>query len=459
MSEERIYACIDLKSFYASVECAERGLDPLTTRLVVADESRTDKTICLAVSPALKAFGIPGRARLFEVRQKLNRIEAETGKKVDFIIAKPRMKYYMEYSAKIYQTYLKYISSSDMVSYSIDEVFFDLTDYVKYYKKTARELVMTMIKDVLNTTGITATAGIGTNLYLAKIAMDIEAKHIDADENGVRIAELDEMAYKVKLWGHEPITDFWRVGRGTANKLAEYGMFTMGDIAAMSLKDEEKLYTVFGIDAELLIDHAWGLESCTMEDIKAYEPDSNSISTGQVLSRPYSFDEGLIIVKEMAEELALSLVEKKKMTDLVSLFIGYDRISVDNGKYSGKTTRDRYGRKVPPEAHGSHRFENYTSGSEKIIKAFTEIYNEKVNPDLMIRRITVDASDIIDENKVNYQFSIFDDVKKDEQERKMQEALLSIRKKYGKNSVLRGMDMLDAATRKERNGQIGGHKA
>lgn len=458
-TKEKIYACIDLKSFYASVECVERNLDPLTARLVVADESRTDKTICLAVSPALKAYGIPGRARLFEVKQTIASIESVTGEKIPFIIAVPRMQKYMNYSAKIFEIYMQFISTDDIVIYSIDEVFIDLTDYLSYYHMSVHELVAAMIKAVKNKTGITATGGIGTNLYLAKIAMDIVAKHVDADADGVRIAELNEESYKEKLWDHKPITDFWRIGRGSAKKLADHGLFTMGDIARMSLQDEEFFYKMFGIDGELVIDHAWGIEPCTIKDIKNYKPDTNSLSSGQVLSRPYSFEETRIVVREMTEDMVLDMVSKKKAAKSIGLYIGYDRISVDNGSYRGKMHIDHYGRKVPPSANGSSSFENHTSSTKQIVSAMETLFNKIVDPKLPVRRITVTANDLIDESKVVHQYSLFEDTEELEKERNLQEALLKLKDRFGSNSVLKGMDMLDGATRAERNNQIGGHKA
>ena len=508
MEEHKTYIAIDLKSFYASVECRERNRDPLTTNLVVADASRTEKTICLAVSPSLKAYGIPGRARLFEVVQKVReannarrrkipdhhftgmsddstKLGADPTLQLDYIIAPPRMALYMEYSTRIYDIYLKYIAPEDIHIYSVDEVFMDVTSYLNTYHMTARELAMMMIRDVLKTTGITATAGIGTNLYLCKIAMDIVAKHIEPDKDGVRIAELDEMSYRRKLWSHKPITDFWRVGQGYAKKLAEYGLYTMGDVARCSvgkaneLYNEDLLYKLFGINAELLIDHAWGYEPCTMEQIKAYKPETNSICTGQVLHCPYDFDKTRLVVKEMTDLMALDLVDKGLVTDQIVLTIGYD---IDNltdparrKKYKGAVTTDRYGRKVPKHAHGTINLKRQTSSTQMLMDAVMELYDRIVNKDLLIRRINITANKLVDEHTVTnddaYEqldfFTDYEAVKKQkekeeadlERERHMQEAMLSIKKKYGKNAILKGMNLQEGATAKDRNAQIGGHKA
>ncbi|MCD7729117.1 MAG: DNA methylase [Clostridia bacterium] len=496
---EHIYIAIDLKSFYASVECVERKLDPLTTNLVVADESRTEKTICLAVSPSLKSYGIPGRARLFEVIQKVNEvnrarrakakdkkliaysfddnvIKATLNVGLDYVIAPPRMAYYIEYSTKIYEIYLKYVSEEDIHVYSIDEVFIDATDYLKLYKLTAREFAMKMIKDVLRTTGITATAGIGTNLYLCKVAMDIVAKHIPADEDGVRIAELDEMSYRRQLWNHRPLTDFWRVGKGYAVKLEQLGLYTMGDIAECSLGkkgdlfNEDLLYKTFGVNAELLIDHAWGWESCTIADIKAYEPQSTSLSSGQVLQSPYPYDKGRIIVKEMAEGLALDLVEKKLVTDQIVLTVGYD---ADNKDYNGEYTLDRYGRKIPKHAHGTENLGRQTSSSRLITQAALTLYDRIMDKKLLLRRINIVANRTVAESEAKVkdeQLDLFTDYEQLEKQRKEEErelerekrrqaAEVEIKKKYGKNAILKGTDFEEGATAKERNGQIGGHKA
>ncbi len=508
MEENKTYIAIDLKSFYASVECRERNRDPLTTNLVVADPSRTEKTICLAVSPSLKAYGIPGRARLFEVVQKVReannirrrnipdhhfngssddstKLGTDPTLQLDYIIAPPRMALYMEYSTRIYDIYLKYIAPEDIHIYSVDEVFMDVTGYLNTYHMTARELAMTMIQDVLKTTGITATAGIGTNLYLCKIAMDIVAKHIEPDKDGVRIAELDEMSYRRKLWSHKPITDFWRVGQGYAKKLAEYGLYTMGDVARCSvgkaneLYNEDLLYKLFGINAELLIDHAWGYEPCTMEQIKAYKPETNSICTGQVLHCPYDFDKTRLVVKEMTDLMSLDLVDKGLVTDQIVLTIGYD---IDNltdparkKRYKGAVTTDRYGRKVPKHAHGTINLKRQTSSTQMLMDAVMELYDRIVDKDLLIRRINITANKLVDEHTVAnndaYEqldfFTDYEAVKKQrekeeadlDRERHMQEAMLSIKKKYGKNAILKGMNLQDGATAKDRNAQIGGHKA
>ena len=508
MAKQRTYIAIDLKSFYASVECKERNRDPLTTNLVVADKSRTEKTICLAVSPSLKSYGIPGRPRLFEVVQKVkeannnrrwkapNRtfngssddkaeLDANPALEIDYIVAPPRMAYYMEYSTKIYNVYLKYVAPEDIFPYSIDEVFMDVTDYLQTYRMTARELAMTMIQDVLKTTGITATAGIGTNMYLCKIAMDIEAKHIEPDKNGVRIAELDEMSYRRKLWSHRPITDFWRVGKGYAKKLEEHGLYTMGDIARCSigkpneLYNEELLYKLFGINAELLIDHAWGYEPCTMEQVKAYKPETNSVSSGQVLHCPYDYEKAKLIVKEMTDQMVLDLVDKGLVTDQLVLTIGYDIENLNNpnlkNQYKGEVTIDRYVRKVPKHSHGKANLEKKTSSTRLITNAVMDLYDRIVDEHLLVRRITITANKLVDEKSVKQedeyqQLDLFTDYEaqrkkqaeeeeKLERERRMQEAMLSIKKKFGKNAVLKGMNLQEGATAKDRNEQIGGHKA
>ena len=508
MAKQKTYIAIDLKSLYASVECKERNRDPLTTNLVVADKSRTEKTICLAVSPSLKSYGIPGRPRLFEVVQKVreannkrrwkapNRtfngssddkaeLDANPALEIDYIVAPPRMAYYMEYSTKIYNVYLKYVAPEDIFPYSIDEVFMDVTDYLQTYRMTARELAMTMIQDVLKTTGITATAGIGTNMYLCKIAMDIVAKHIEPDKNGVRIAELDEMSYRRKLWSHRPITDFWRVGNGYAKKLEEHGLYTMGDIARCSigkpneLYNEELLYKLFGINAELLIDHAWGYESCTMEQVKAYKPETNSVSSGQVLHCPYDYDKAKLIVKEMTDQMVLDLVDKGLVTDQLVLTIGYDIENLSNpnlkNQYKSEITIDRYGRKVPKHAHGTANLKKKTSSTRLITNAVMDLYDRIVDEHLLVRRITITANKLVDEKSVKQeneyqQLDLFTDYEaqrkkqaeeeeKLERERRMQEAMLSIKKKFGKNAVLKGMNLEEGATAKDRNEQIGGHKA
>lgn len=505
---EKTYIAIDLKSFYASVECIERGLDPLKTNLVVADVSRTEKTICLAVSPALKKYGIPGRPRLFEVVQKIREANIRREKQapchrfsgtsfdetelnrspelqISYIAAAPRMSRYMEYSTRIFDIYLRYIAPEDMHVYSVDEVFIDATAYLHTYGLTAHELALRMIRDVLRETGVTATAGIGTNMYLCKIAMDIVAKRMPADEDGVRIAELDEESYRKQLWNHVPLTDFWRVGPGYAKKLKEVGIYTMGDVARCSLgKDtdyynEDLLYKLFGINAELLIDHAWGWEPATIAEIKAYRPEKNSLSTGQVLQCPYTAQKAKLIVREMTDLLVLDLVDKKLVTDQMVLTVGYDIESLTNPeirrKYHGEVTTDRYGRHVPKHAHGTANLSCQTSSTKLIMKAVEELYDRIINPDLLVRRITVVASRVVpereaDQKEVFEQLDLFTDYQALEQEReqekqeldkekRIQKAILDIQKKYGKNAVLRGMNFEEGATTRERNGQIGGHKA
>ena len=472
-SDNRIYIAIDLKSFYASVECVARSLDPLEARLVVADESRTDKTICLAVSPALKAYGIPGRARLFEVYQK--------ARGIDFIIAKPRMAKYIEVSCQIYDIYLKYIAPEDIHVYSIDEVFMDVTDYLAIYKQTAHELAMTMIRDVLKQTGITATAGIGTNMYLAKVAMDIVAKKMPADSDGVRIAELDEMSYRHKLWDHHPLTDFWRVGRGIAERLSQYGLDTMGKVARQSVDNEELLYKLFGVNAELLIDHAWGWEPCTIDLVKAYRPETNSMSSGQVLTEPYTFEKARNVVMEMADAISLELVEKRLLTNQLVLTVNYDRESLTRqdiaAKYHGDIVMDYYGRPVPKHAHGTANLPCNSSSSREIIKAVLSLYDSIVNRDLLIRRLNISTNHIISESRIPQQkapkelqldlFTDYESIEKrkqdkqkdSEKERRMQEALINIKQRFGKNAILKGTSYAEGATAKERNKQIGGHKA
>ena len=505
---DRKYIAIDLKSFYASVECVERGLNPLTTNLVVADASRTEKTICLAVSPSLKTYGISGRSRLFEVIQKVKSINSERKFKspdkkligesynseelksnpnlaLSYIAAVPRMAYYMQYSTEIYKIYLRYVAPEDIHSYSIDEVFIDVTNYLNSYKMTAKELTVKMIKDVLNETGITATAGIGTNLYLAKIAMDIVAKHIPPDENGVRIAELDEMKYRKLLWNHRPITDFWRVGRGYAKKLSQNGIYTMGDIARCSLGksheyyNEDLLYKLFGVNAELLIDHAWGYEPCTMECIKKYKPETNSLGSSQVLHCAYKADKARLIVHEMADLLALDLVDKGLVTNQIVLTIGYDIENLINPKikkkYKGEITTDHYGRKIPKHSHGSVNTDKYTSSTKHITNAALELYDKIINNDLLVRRINITANHIIDENNVindkKYEqlnlftdYTLLDKQNKQEEielkkEKNIQQAVINIKKKYGKNALIKGMNLEEGATAILRNSQIGGHKA
>ena len=494
MPENRTYICIDLKSFYASVECVERGLDPLTTNLVVADRSRTNKTICLAVSPSLKSYGIGGRARLFEVEQAVERVNLKRLKdnknqpfsgrsydntevldkpylKLDYIVATPRMRFYMDYSGKSYSIYLKYVSSEDIHVYSIDEVFIDVTSYLTLYKTDGHGFAMMLIRDVLSQTGITATAGVGTNMFLAKIAMDIEAKKMKADKDGVRVAELDEMSYRRQLWSHKPITDFWRVGKGIARRLEKYGLYTMGDVARYSINNEDVLYKEFGINAELLIDHAWGWEPARIEDIKAYTPQAKSISSGQVLSRPYDYKQALIIVKEMADSLGLDLIRKGYLTNSVGLYLNYDS---NYDEYDGNMETDYYGRTVPKAAKGTARLKDYTASSHVIMKSLVEVYNRIINKSLKIRKITISANNLINEenfeNTRSYrQFDLFSDIeeienqeKKEEEdiarERKVQKTINEIRDRYGKNAVLKGMSKEEGATAIERNMQIGGHK-
>ncbi|MCI6956566.1 MAG: DNA methylase [Candidatus Faecousia sp.] len=489
----RSYIAIDLKSFYASVECILRGKDPMTTNLVVADESRTEKTICLAVSPSLKSFGIPGRPRLFEVVQKVKEVNAirrvsAPGKQftgssvdlptlqrhpeleVDYLVAPPQMALYMETSTAIYQVYLKYIAPEDIHVYSIDEVFIDATNYLKLYGLTARGLAMKMILDVLERTGITATAGIGTNLYLCKVAMDIVAKHLPADKNGVRIAQLDEMSYREQLWDHRPITDFWRVGRGYARKLERHGIFTMGDVARCSLQNEDLLYKLFGINAELLIDHAWGWESCTMADIKAYRPETNSISSGQVLQQPYDFEKAKLVTREMTDALVLDLVDKGLLTDQIVLTVGYDIENLTDPAraeaYHGEVTTDGYGRKIPKHGHGSVNLGRPTASTARIVEAMMALFDRVADRNLLVRRLNVTACRVIPESQLppeEGQLSLFDEGQEDtealEREKRRQKAILTIQKKYGKNALLKGMNLEEGATARDRNGQIGGHKA
>ncbi len=494
--KERTYIAIDLKSFYASVECRERGLDPLDTNLVVADESRTDKTICLAVSPSMKAYGLPGRCRLFEVREKVNDVNAARRRTapghrlcgsssssselmknpslaLSPIIAKPRMSHYIQCSSAIYSIYLRYIAPEDMHVYSIDEVFIDASEYLRLYHLSAEDFAMKLILDVLNSTGITATAGIGSNMYLAKIAMDIMAKHIQADKNGVRIARLDEMSYRQKLWTHRPLTDFWRVGPGYAKKLEDHRLYTMGDIARCSERNEELLYRLFGVNAELLIDHAWGWEPCTMKDIKEYRPQSNSLGSGQVLQSPYPAEKARLVSREMADSLSLDLVEKNLVATSITLTVGYDAENI-NEFYSGLTKTDHYGRTVPKGTHGSFTFDIPTSSTMEITAAVMEIFDRIVDSSLLVRRIYVTADKVIDadfaERPRAFQPDLFDnpdEQKKEretkeamtEKERKLQNATISIKRRFGKNALLRGMSFEEGATARERNQQIGGHKA
>ena len=502
-NNERTYIAIDLKSFYASVECVERGLDPLSTNLVVADESRTEKTICLAVSPSLKAYGIGGRARLFEAVQRIREVNNKrrmnlpnyrfTGKstndnelkqhpdwELDFIRAVPRMAFYIEYSTRIYKIYLKYIAPEDIHVYSIDEVFMDVTAYLSTYKMTAHELARTMIRDVLENTGITATAGIGTNLYLSKVAMDIVAKHIPADKDGVRIAEIDEMSYRKLLWNHRPLTSFWRVGRGIAEKLAKYGIETMGDIARTSINNEALLYRLFGVNAELLIDHAWGWEPVGMEHIKAYKPETSSMSSGQVLQEPYTFEKARNVVMEMADAISLDLVEKRLVTNQLILTVGFDRESLERpevaARYQGNIVSDYYGRAVPKHAHGTANLNGHSSSSKEIIEAVISLYDKIVDHDLLIRRLNITTNNIISEteatnkSKEPVQLDLFTDYEElaveaekkhaeRDKERKMQEALIAIKHRFGKNAIIKGTSFSEGATARERNNQIGGHKA
>ena len=497
----RTYIAIDLKSFYASVECVERGLDALNTNLVVADKSRTEKTICLAVSPSLKAYGIPGRARLFEVVQKVREVNALrrslapdftfTGKsfyadelkknpslKLSYIVAPPQMSKYMEVSTRIYNIYLKYVAPEDIHVYSVDEVFIDVTNYLKTYKMTAHELAMTMIRDVLTSTGITATAGIGPNMYLCKIAMDIVAKHIPADKDGVRIAELDEMSYRQKLWNHRPLTDFWRIGNGYARKLESNGMYTLGDVARCSVENEELLYKLFGINAELLIDHAWGYEPCRISDIKSYVPQANSLSVGQVLKNPYTFDKAKLVMREMTESLVLDLVKKGLVTDQMVLTVGYD---IENVRQADKADgtydieSDRYGRRTPKSAHGSINLNAQTSSAKLIVKAVMELFDRIVDKQFTVRRMYIVANHVKREADVKNQtefeqMDLFTDYSEKEKadkeqkkaldkEKKIQKTVLSIKKKYGKNAILKGTSFEEGATARERNEQVGGHKA
>ena len=459
----RTYAAIDLKSFFASVECILRGLDPLKAKLVVADESRTEKTICLAVTPALKAYGIPGRARLFEVNQKVREVQRRTGEKIEFTIAKPQMAKYVEYSTKVYNVYLKYVSAEDIHAYSIDECFLDLTRYLKLYKKTARELVKTIIQDIFTTTGITATGGIGTNLYLCKIAMDVMAKHVEADDDGVRIAELDEMSYRKQLWSHRPITSFWQVGRGIAERLencrlnAGRGIYTMGDIARVSVKNPEALYKLFGVNAEILIDHAWGYEPCTIADIKKAKPRNRSTGEGQVLQDPYPFDKARLVVREMVDTVSMTLVAHDLVTNAMVLTVGYDRENVDKGIYHGVTVTDFYGRTIPKPAHGTANIGYYTSSQKVMADAVMKLFDRIVDPKLTVRRLNLVAADIVDAS--HEQYDLFTDVKKKEREKKRLKAELLIKKRFGKNAIVKGMDLQEGATTIERNGQIGGHRA
>ena len=487
----KTYLCIDLKSFYASVECVERGLDPLTTNLVVADKSRTEKTICLAVTPSLKKYGLSGRSRLYEVIQKVRNVNYERKKNInykkfvgksfndieldknkqfelDYIVAPPRMRLYMKYSTDIYNIYLNYVSKDDIYVYSIDEAFFDVTDYLKLYGKTPEDLATTIVHDVYDKTGITATAGIGTNMYLAKVAMDILAKHKDADEKGVRVASLDEMSYRKELWGHRPITDFWRVGKGYSKKLEKYNIKTMGDVARISLNNQELLYKLFGINAEFLIDHAWGWEPVTMNDIKKYRPKVNSLSSGQVLHEPYDYKKTKLIVKEMMELLSLDLVSKGVVTNQLVLTIGYD-ISNVNDNYEGEIVTDFYGRKIPKHSHGTINLDHYTSSTKILVSNIVKLYEDIINKNLLVRRINICACNIINKNKIKdtkivKQLDLFSvdeniNIKEEEySEEKLQKTMLQIKNKYGKNAILKGMNLSEGGTTIDRNNQVGGHK-
>ena len=523
---QKTYIAIDLKSFYASVECVERKFDPLTTNLVVADESRTEKTICLAVSPSLKAYGIPGRPRLFEVVQRVKEVNRkrlqdgirsghirrdENGQyaftsssfdanvlaenpnfELGYFVAPPRMKMYEEYSTRIFSIYMKFISAEDIHVYSIDEVFMDVTGYLKTYSMTAHELAMAMIQEVLHATGITATAGIGTNLYLAKVAMDIVAKHVKPDKDGVRIAELDEQTYREKLWCHQPLTDFWRVGHGLTRRLEKLGCHTMGDIARMSETHEDLLYKSMGINAQLLIDHAWGWEPTEIKAIKSYRPETNSLSSGQVLSEPYNAVDGKLIVREMTELLVLDLVRKNLVTRQVTLTIGYDReslIVLQAGKgiedtmygvaatglpYFGDIGVDYYGRVCPKHAHGTGNLDHWTSSTKAIMETMMELYDRIMDPNLLIRRMNVVACNLIPEKEIPaegpVQLDLFTDYSElqrreeerkaaEEKEKKLQKATLMMHERFGKNAVLKGMNLEKRGTTRERNAQIGGHRA
>lgn len=499
---DRTYIAIDLKSFYASVECIQRGLDPITTNLVVADASRTEKTICLAVSPALKSFGIPGRPRLFEVVQKVTEVNALRKQRapgrtfsgmstnatelqqhpeleLDYIVATPRMACYMETSTVIYGIYLKYFAPEDIHVYSVDEVFIDATGYLKMYRQTARELTVTIILEILRRTGITATAGIGTNLYLCKVALDILAKHVPPDEHNVRIAQLDEMSYRTELWSHRPITDFWRVGRGYAKKLEKVGIHTMGDIARCSLGpsgsfySEDLLYKLFGVNAELLIDHAWGWEPCTMQQIKSYKPMTNSISTGQVLHCAYTAEKARLVIREMADLLVLELVEKGLATNQIVLTVGYDIDNLADPErkkgYRGPVTTDHYGRKIPKHAHGTQNLECYSSSTRMIMDAVTALYDRIVDKALLVRRMNITVCNIVSQDTIpqtseSEQLDLFSAMietttEDSDREHKRQQAMLEIKRKFGSNSILRGMNLEEGATAMDRNRQIGGHKA
>lgn len=489
----RQYIAIDLKSFYASVECVERGLDPLDTCLVVADASRTTKTICLAVSPALKAYGTGGRPRLFEVVRKVREannhrgacgrsfsktvLDARRDMAVDYITAPPRMALYLDYSTRIFQIYLKYIAPEDIHVYSVDEVFIDATSYLDTYRMTAHELALTMIRDVLSQTGITATAGIGTNMYLCKVAMDIVAKKMAPDKDGVRIAELDEMSYRRQLWDHRPLTDFWRVGRGIVSRLAPYGIQTMGDIARCSIKHEDFLYKLFGVNAELLIDHAWGWEPVTMDLVKAYRPETHSISSGQVLHCAYTAEMARNVIQEMADDVSLELVEKGLVTDQIVLTVGYDVQSLTDpairAGYDGKIVSDYYGRAVPVHAHGTINLEQHSSSTFLLVSKTVELFDRIVNRNLLVRRMTLCLNHIVPEASARHTvrpqqpdlFTDYDELERQQKaretekarERRRQEAVIRIKKRFGKNAILKGLNYAEGATQRDRNSQIGGH--
>ena len=455
----RQYACIDLKSYYASVECVDRGLDPLTANLVVADESRSDGTICLAVSPSLKALGVPGRPRLFEVKERLAQIKALTGKTVEYITAMPRMARYLEVSSQIYGIYLKYLAAQDIHVYSIDEAFMDLTPYRSFYNMTAHDLVTTMIRDVLRSAGITATGGIGTNLYLAKIAMDITAKKMPADKDGVRVAELNEISFRDKLWDHQPLTDFWQIGPGIAAQLGRMGIHTMGDLARLSLENEEVFFREFGVDAEILIDHAWGLESCGMAEIKKYKPSTKSLANGQVLPRAYTWAEGRLAVKEMTEQVVLGLVEQGYVAEGVTLYVGYQILSRDQlSTYQGPVKVNYYGRKVPPSVHGTGKLGAPTASLSRITQAVLQLYDRLVDRELEVRRMSIAAIRLSPAEEVPPQLSLYPDQQNDQRETSLLRTAVGLHKRFGKNSLVRGMDFLDAGTTRERNEQIGGHR-
>ncbi len=441
------------------MECVERGLDPLTTKLVVADETRTDKTICLAVSPALKAYGISGRARLFEVKQRLKEIKYLTGEDVKFIIAPPRMAKYLEISSEIYGIYLNYLSPADIHVYSIDEAFMDVTSYLKLYHMTAHELAVTMIRDVLSSVGITATAGIGTNLYLAKIAMDIVAKHIPADKDGVRVAELDERGFREQLWGHTPLTDFWGIGPGISNRLEKMGLHTMGDIARFSLCSQETLFKEFGVNAEILIDHAWGIEPCRMEHIKQYKPSTESLSSGQVLKRGYSFAEGRIVVWEMAEQVVLEMIDKGYLAEGATLYVGYEAMGKENLSYSGPISVNYYGKRVPSSVHGTAKLGAPTASQKRVVKAVLDLYDKLVDRNLQVRRMSVAVIRLSREEDNCTQIDLFSDHADEKRETDILKTTLALQKRFGKSALFKGHDLMDAATTLERNGQIGGHKA